>query len=204
MEWNKAMQGTRGVDESKDEQIWVSLGYYYIPEWISPCMLKLEESVWTMLVDNDKTLGKVARIIRDDYLREKKKSKPQCSAFQMIFRWLNFVRPQREDLIEIDISKRFDELKFPTKPPGKLYHDYHSWLLLEQNPLCTHSDDLMKQKLEDKIPTEKEVMDPKCDHPMRLRLCDYYQWKRDNAASGGAYGTPGYNKPKDLFEAHFA
>ena len=157
-----------------------------------------------MLVDNDKTLGKVSRIIRDDYLREKKKSNPQCSAFQMIFRWLNFIRPQREDLVEIDISKKFDDLKFPTKPQGQLYHDYHSWLLLEQHPLCTISDDLMKQKLEKKIPTEKEVMDPKCDHPMRLRLCDYYQWKRDNAASGGAYGTPGYTKLKGLFKAHFA
>ena len=62
----------------------------------------------------------------------------------------------------------------------------------------------MKQKLEAKLPTEKEVMGPRCDHPMRLRICDYYQWKRDNAASGQAYGTPGYNKLKDLFKAHFA
>ena len=62
----------------------------------------------------------------------------------------------------------------------------------------------MKQKLEKKIPSETEVLDPKCKHPMRLRLCDYYQWRRDNTANGGNFGTPGYKKLKDLFKAHFA
>ena len=62
----------------------------------------------------------------------------------------------------------------------------------------------MKQKLEKKIPSETEVLDPKCKHPMRLRLCDYYQWRRDNTANGGNFGTPGYKKLKGLFKAHFA
>ena len=75
-------------------------------------------------------------MIQDDYIREKKKGNPQCSPFQMIFRWINHIRPQREDLVEIDISRKFDELKFPIEPAGKMYHDYQSWLLLEQNPLC--------------------------------------------------------------------
>ena len=57
-EVNKAMAGTRGVDEEADEKIWVSLGYFYIPEWIFPCMLKLEKSIWVMLVLTAEPLAK--------------------------------------------------------------------------------------------------------------------------------------------------
>ena len=108
----------------------------------------------------------------------------------MIFRWINFIRPKREDLVEIDISKKFDEIKFLTSPPGKLYHDYHAWLRLEANPMCTLSHELMRQKLESKLPTESEVMEPKCTHPMRMRISDYYKWKRDTAGSSEAHNTP--------------
>ena len=58
-------------------------------------------------------------------------------------------------------------------------------------------------KLEDKLPSESQVMDSKCDHPMRMRLSDYYQWKRDHAGSSEVHSTPGYKRLKTLFVAHF-
>ena len=62
----------------------------------------------------------------------------------------------------------------------------------------------MKQKLESKLPSEKDVLDPKCDHPMRSRLCDYYSWKRNETSTRATYGTLGYAKLKEVFKKHFA
>ena len=69
-----------------------------------------------MLVASDRTNGEESRKIEDDYLRRKAAGLPKVSAFQMIFRLIHHTQRRREDLIELDMSDKLEELRFPIKP----------------------------------------------------------------------------------------
>ena len=99
----------------------------------------------------------------------------------MYSRYINEIQPMREEMIEIDVSEKFAELKFEHNREA-IYHVFVSWKKLGIHNSNAFTQEDMNMKLAATFSGENNIVEVSCKHPMKVSPMGFYATRRDVTA----------------------